>query len=209
MLTNQSAPFTEARFQNKNKVPRCIKVGNGPLKYVFKRLAASSLSFLFSTMTAWIVLDSLKLFTKPVVGILSIFSLVKQTEGFMAENWAFQGPRLAKNDHTSAIADHVNTTGHNNKWNHFDILASGKTDCHCKIKQTLLIQELKPRFVFGNWKDQKIMLVMTNYAKNYASTIYQSLLTVCLFFLESILSDFERSLSIFTLGWVGGGGGGV
>ena len=55
----------------------------------------------------------------------------------------------------------------------------------------------------------KIILVMTNYAKNYASTIYQSLLTVCLFFLESILSDFERSLSIFTLGWVGGGGGGV
>ena len=50
----------------------------------------------------------------------------------------------------------------------------------------------------------KIMLVMTNYAKNYASRIYQSLLTVCLFFLESILSDFERSLSIFTLGWVGG-----
>ena len=48
------------------------------------------------------------------------------------------------------------------------------------------------------------MLVMTNYAKNYASTIYQSLLTVCLFFLESILSDFERSLSIFTLGWVVG-----
>ena len=48
----------------------------------------------------------------------------------------------------------------------------------------------------------KIMLVMTNYAKNYASTIYQSL--VCLYFLESILSDFERSLGFFTLG-VGGG----
>ena len=48
------------------------------------------------------------------------------------------------------------------------------------------------------------MLVMTNYAKNYASTIYQSLLTVCLFFLKSILSDFERSLGFFTLG-VGGG----
>ena len=46
----------------------------------------------------------------------------------------------------------------------------------------------------------KIMLVMTNYAKNYASTSYQSLLTVCLFFLESILSDFERSLGFFTLG---------
>ena len=40
--------------------------------------------------------------------------------------------------------------------------------------------------------------------KNYASTIYESLLTVCLFFLKSILSDFERSLGFFTLG-VGGG----
>ena len=49
-----------------------------------------------------------------------------------------------------------------------------------------------------------------NYARddkscqNYASTIYESLLTVCLFFLKSILSDFERSLGFFTLG-VGGG----
>ena len=49
-----------------------------------------------------------------------------------------------KIDHTSAIADHVKTTGHNIKWDHFDILASGKTDYHCKIKETLLIQELKP-----------------------------------------------------------------
>ena len=51
---------------------------------------------------------------------------------------------LAKSDHSSAIADHVKTTGHDIKWDHFDILASGKTDFHCKIKETLLIQELKP-----------------------------------------------------------------
>jgi len=47
---------------------------------------------------------------------------------------------LVKNDHTSAITDHVKTTGHNIKWDHFDILASGKTDYHCKIKETLLIR---------------------------------------------------------------------
>ena len=29
---------------------------------------------------------------------------------------------LSKCDHTSAIADHMKTTGHNIKWNHFDIL---------------------------------------------------------------------------------------
>jgi len=51
---------------------------------------------------------------------------------------------LLKHDHSSAIADHVKTTGHNIKWDHFDILASGKTDNHCKVKETLFIQELQP-----------------------------------------------------------------
>ena len=32
---------------------------------------------------------------------------------------------LTKSDQTSAIADHMKTTGHNSKWDHFDILASG------------------------------------------------------------------------------------
>ena len=49
-----------------------------------------------------------------------------------------------KHDHSSAIADHVKTTGHNIKWDHFDILASGKSDYHCKVKETLFIQELQP-----------------------------------------------------------------
>ena len=51
------------------------------------------------------------------------------------------------------------------------------------------------------------MLVMTNYAKHYASTIYQSLRTFCLSFLESILSDFEGSLGFLHLGLGRGGGG--
>ena len=48
---------------------------------------------------------------------------------------------LAKNDHKSAIAYHVKTTGHNIKWDHFEILASCKTDYHCKIKETLFIPQ--------------------------------------------------------------------
>ena len=32
------------------------------------------------------------------------------------------------------------------KWDHFDILASGKSDYQGKIKETLLIQNLKPPF---------------------------------------------------------------
>jgi len=51
---------------------------------------------------------------------------------------------LLKNDHSSAIADHVKNTGHNIKWGRFDILASGKTDYYCKIKETLFIQDLQP-----------------------------------------------------------------
>ena len=46
--------------------------------------------------------------------------------------------------HASAIADHVTSTGQNLKWDHFEILAKGLSDTHCKIKETLLIQELKP-----------------------------------------------------------------
>ena len=44
---------------------------------------------------------------------------------------------LTKNDHSLAIADHVTATGHNIKWDHFEILASGKTDYHCSLHKTL------------------------------------------------------------------------
>ena len=57
----------------------------------------------------------------------------------------------------SAVADHVKTTGHNIKWDHFEILASGKTEYHCKIKETLFIQELKPAFNV-NVSSEKLML---------------------------------------------------
>ena len=50
---------------------------------------------------------------------------------------------LTKSCHSSAIADHIISTGHNIKWDHFEILATG-SDVHCKIKETLLIKDLKP-----------------------------------------------------------------
>ena len=40
--------------------------------------------------------------------------------------------------------DHMTHTGHKIKWDHFDILATGQSDLHCKIKETLLIRDLKP-----------------------------------------------------------------
>ena len=53
--------------------------------------------------------------------------------------------------------DHVKAAGHNIKWDHFDILAKGKTDYHCKIKETLYIQELEPAFNV-NVGSEKLML---------------------------------------------------
>ena len=48
------------------------------------------------------------------------------------------------NSHSSAIPAHMTQTGHRMKWNHFDILATGQSDIHWKIKETLLIRGLKP-----------------------------------------------------------------
>ena len=51
---------------------------------------------------------------------------------------------LTSNSHSSAIADHMTQTCHRIKWDHFDILATGQSDIRCKIKETLLIRDLKP-----------------------------------------------------------------
>ena len=53
-------------------------------------------------------------------------------------------PALTTNCHESAIADHVFLTNHRIKRNHFEILATGRSDMHCKIKESLLIRDLKP-----------------------------------------------------------------
>ena len=67
-----------------------------------------------------------------------IFTSEKRSEDSTTGNGTFQGPF----DHSSAIGDHVKKTGHNIKWDHFDILASGQTDYHCKVKETLFIRDL-------------------------------------------------------------------
>ena len=60
---------------------------------------------------------------------------VRKTEHFKA---------FSQGCHASALADHVISTGPNIEWDHFDILTTGKSDLQCKIKETLLISELKP-----------------------------------------------------------------
>ena len=54
------------------------------------------------------------------------------------------GPAIRlKHKKTSALADHVTSAGHSLKWDHFEVLAKGRSDTHCTIKETLLIKDLK------------------------------------------------------------------
>jgi len=55
------------------------------------------------------------------------------------------------------MTDHVTSTGHNIKWDNFDISATGRSDIHCKIKETLLIRDLKPA-LNGNVGSKKLFL---------------------------------------------------
>jgi len=54
-------------------------------------------------------------------------------------------------------------TGHNIKWDHFDILASSKTDYHCQVKETLFIQELQPALK-ANVKSEKLSLYYESFS---------------------------------------------
>ena len=50
---------------------------------------------------------------------------------------------LINGHNMSALEDHVKSTGHSLKWDHFEILARGLSDSHCRINDTLLIKDLK------------------------------------------------------------------
>ena len=71
-----------------------------------------------------------------------IFTFIGKTKQRLNDRKTEHFKSLTKNDYSSAIADHITATGHNIKWNHFEILTSGKTNYHCKIKETDLIQLL-------------------------------------------------------------------
>ena len=51
---------------------------------------------------------------------------------------------LTKSCQESAIADHVTSTGHNVKWDHFKNLATGRSDIHVELKNHYRIKDLKP-----------------------------------------------------------------
>ena len=49
-------------------------------------------------------------------------------------------------------------TGHRIKWEHFNILATGQSDIHSKIKETLMIRDLKPA-LNENVGSEKLLLL--------------------------------------------------
>ena len=61
--------------------------------------------------------------------------LLSQTEHFKA---------LMKSCQASAIGDHISSAGHDIKWDHFGILATGRWDIYSRIKESLLIKNLNP-----------------------------------------------------------------
>ena len=60
-----------------------------------------------------------------------VFTLVKLNEGFTIKKTE-HFKALAKNDNTSAIADHVKATGHNIKWDHLIF--------YREAKQTIIVK---------------------------------------------------------------------
>ena len=54
----------------------------------------------------------------------------------LPKNQLGEPPQLfrVKSCQASAIADRITSAGHNIKWDHFEILATGRSDIHCRIK---------------------------------------------------------------------------
>ena len=108
----------------------------------FRTLAELSPSFLTKIISTG--RRNRRLSTKPVAGIVILFTSAKLKEDYMIERRSTLNKALTQIGHASAVAEHSMSTGHNIKWDHFEILASGQCDLHCKIKETLLIRDLKP-----------------------------------------------------------------
>ena len=66
--------------------------------------------------------------------------------------------------------------GHNLKWDHFDLLAKGRSYTHCKIKEILLIRELKPT-LNHTVSSEKLYLNFISLHLLYANFLLSSFLT--------------------------------
>ena len=88
-----------------------------------------------------------KVVYRPICWDCELSVSAKQSDDCMTERWNILKP--LRNWVTPPLllirdADHAISTGHNIKWDHFEVLAIGRCVLHCKIKETLFIRDLKP-----------------------------------------------------------------
>ena len=107
----------------------------------FRTLVELSLSFLIKIVSTG--RRNLRLFTKPVAGIVVLFTSAKLKEDYMTERLSTSKLSLKLVTPPLLLSIRFPLVG-NIKWDHFEILASGQCDLQCKIKETLLIRDLKP-----------------------------------------------------------------
>ena len=87
-----------------------------------------------------------------------IFTFIGKTKKRLHDRKTAHFKSLTKNDHSSAIANHITATGHNIKWDHFEILASGKT-CRLSLEDKRNIVYSRPKPAFNvNISNEKLML---------------------------------------------------
>ena len=77
------------------------------------------------------------MFRTLVVGTARISTLEKRNVDRLHDRKPEHFKGTTSTCHASAVADHVTSTGHNVKMEPlFEILAKGRSDTHCKIKET-------------------------------------------------------------------------
>ena len=81
--------------------------------------------------------------SKPL-GLQGFLQRGKRNADYVIEKQNILKPYLQIVANLQLRADHVFSTNHSIKWDHFEILATGRSDMHCKIKDSLLIRDLKP-----------------------------------------------------------------
>ena len=65
-----------------------------------------------------------------------------KTKGRLHDRKTEHFKALTEVGHASAGSDQSISTGHKIKWDHFEILESGKSDLQCKIKETLGLKNI-------------------------------------------------------------------
>ena len=136
----------------------------------FRTLAELSLSFLTKIVST--ARRNRRLSTKSVAGTAEcdafhIGKAKRRLHGRKTEHFK----ALTQIGHASAVADYSTSTGHNIKWDHFEILASGQCDLQSKIKETLLIRD---SFFINSHRMQFLLFIVVQLVTNTSLQLLRS-----------------------------------